>query len=194
MAARVVVPAEPVAVPAEGSGRRQLGEILVARSLLSRAQLKDALLKQRVSGKRLGTLLVELGALDERDLAAAVGEHFGVAVVDLRLRAPEPQAVAMLARGGTAVAIGVPPPDSTVTIGWSGGVGAAYPTKSTLRITDGGDPLLEDFARWIGWAVEGRLDLKAMVTRELPLTDAGIAEALRAMLAGEVVRSVVRVA
>ena len=96
MAARVVVPAEPVAVSADGSGRRQLGEILVARSLLSRAQLKDALLKQRVSGKRLGTLLVELGALDERDLAAAVGEHFGVAVVDLRLRAPEPQAVAML--------------------------------------------------------------------------------------------------
>ena len=100
MAARVVVPAkpvaEPVAVPSDGSGRRQLGEILVARSLLSRAQLKDALLKQRVSGKRLGTLLVELGALDERDLASAVGEHFGVAVIDLRLRAPEPQAVAML--------------------------------------------------------------------------------------------------
>ena len=104
------------------------------------------------------------------------------------------QAVAMLARGGTAVAIGVPPPDSTVTIRWSGGAGAAYPTKSTLRITDGGDPVLEDFVRWIGWAVDGRLDLDGMVTRELELTDAGIAEAFRAMLAGEVVRSVVRMA
>ena len=102
------------------------------------------------------------------------------------------QAVAMLARGGTAVAIGVPPPDSTVTIRWSGGAGAAYPTKSSLRITDGGDPLLEDFVRWIGWAVEGRLDLDGMVTRELDLTDADLAEAFRAMLAGEVIRSVVR--
>lgn len=144
------------------------------------------------------------GATDVVDASSAdvvgdVRRLTGGEGVDLALEATGvpgvvPQAVAMLARGGTAVAIGVPPPDSTITIGWSGGVGAAYPTKSTLRITDGGDPLLEDFARWISWAVEGRLDLNAMVTRELPLTDAGIAEALRAMLAGEVVRSVVRVA
>jgi Zn-dependent alcohol dehydrogenase len=117
--------------------------------------------------------------------------------VDLALEATGvpavvPQAVAMLARGGTAVAIGVPPPESTVTIRWSGGAGAAYPTKSTLRVTDGGDPLLEDFERWIGWAMEGRLDLDGMVTRELELTDDGIEEAFRAMLAGEVIRSVVR--
>ncbi len=127
-----------------------------------------------------------------RDLTGGIG-------VDLALEATGvpavvPRAVAMLARGGTAVAIGVPPPDSTVTICWSGGAGAAYPTKSTLRITDGGDPLLEDFVRWIGWAVEGRLDLDAMVTRELELTDADLVEAFRAMLAGEVVRSVVRMA
>jgi S-(hydroxymethyl)mycothiol dehydrogenase len=102
------------------------------------------------------------------------------------------QAVGMLARGGTAVAIGVPPPESTVAIRWSGGAGAAYPTKSTLRVTDGGDPLLEDFERWIGWAVDGRLDLDGMVTREFELTDGGIAEAFRAMLAGEVIRSIVR--
>ncbi|MDP9328003.1 MAG: alcohol dehydrogenase catalytic domain-containing protein [Actinomycetota bacterium] len=131
------------------------------------------------------------------DVAKAVRRLTGGDGVDLALEATGvpavvPQAVAMLARGGTAVAIGVPPPDSTVTIRWSGGAGAAYPTKSTLRITDGGDPLLEDFVRWIGWAVDGRLDLNGMVTRELELTDAGIAEAFRAMLAGEVVRSVVR--
>ena len=80
----------------DAAGRRFLGEILVSNSLLTRAQLDDALLKQRVSGKRLGTLLVELGALTERDLATALGEHFGVAVIDLRRRAPEPEAVALL--------------------------------------------------------------------------------------------------
>jgi S-(hydroxymethyl)mycothiol dehydrogenase len=131
------------------------------------------------------------------DVVDAVRRLTGGDGVDLALEATGvpsvvSQAVAMLARGGTAVAIGVPPPESSVTIRWSGGPGAAYPTKSTLRITDGGDPLLDDFVRWIGWAVEGRLDLDGMVTRELELTDAGIAEALRAMLAGEVVRSVVR--
>ena len=87
----------PQRPPIDAAGRRMLGEILVASSLLTRAQLDDALLKQRVSGKRLGTLLVELGALDERDLATALGEHFGVAVIDLRRRAPEPEAVQLLA-------------------------------------------------------------------------------------------------
>ena len=47
----------------------------------------------------------------------------------------------MLARGGTAVAIGVPAPDSTVTLAWGDATsGAAYPNKATLKITDGGDP------------------------------------------------------
>ncbi len=131
------------------------------------------------------------------DPVAAVRALTGGEGVDLALEATGvpsvvPQTMAMLARGGTAVAIGVPPPDSSVTILWSGGDGAAYPTKSTLRVTDGGDPLPEDFARWIDWAVEGRLDLGGMVTRELALTDEDLAEGMRAMLAGEVIRSVVR--
>jgi S-(hydroxymethyl)mycothiol dehydrogenase len=133
------------------------------------------------------------------DPVAAVRELTGGEGVDLALEATGvpavvSQAVAMLARGGTAVAIGVPPPDSSVTLRWSGGEGAAYPTKSTLRITDGGDPVTEDFDRWIGWAIDGRLDLDGMVTTELALTDEDLAEAFRAMLAGEVIRSVVRIA
>jgi S-(hydroxymethyl)mycothiol dehydrogenase len=122
------------------------------------------------------------------------GDGVDVALEATGVPAVVTQAVGMLARGGTAVAIGVPPPESTVTIRWSGGAGAAYPTKSTLRVTDGGDPLLEDFERWIGWAAEGRLDLDGMVTRELELTGDGIDEAFRAMLAGEVIRSVVLMA
>jgi Zn-dependent alcohol dehydrogenase len=104
------------------------------------------------------------------------------------------QAVSMLARGGIAVAIGVPPPSSEITLDWSGGDHAAYPNKIELRVTDGGDPLAEDFATWLGWTLEGRLDLDAMVTRELRFTDDDLPEGLRAMLAGEVVRSVVRIA
>jgi type IV pilus assembly protein PilB len=86
------VQADPQPPMAE-TGKRLLGEILVERQQLTPAQLSEALIQQRVSGKRLGALLVELGALDERDLASALGEHFGVPVVDLRREAPEEAAI-----------------------------------------------------------------------------------------------------
>jgi Zn-dependent alcohol dehydrogenase len=101
------------------------------------------------------------------------------------------QAVAMLRRGGVAVAIGVPSPESDVTLRWGS---HAYPNKVQLRITDGGDPLPEDFETWIDWYRQGELDLDAMVTREVALTAPDLDEAFRAMLAGEVVRTVVRIA
>jgi Zn-dependent alcohol dehydrogenase len=99
------------------------------------------------------------------------------------------QAVEMLARAGVAVAIGVPPPHSEVTLRWGG---HAYSRKIQLRVTDGGDPLPEDLARWVGWFRDGSLDLDALVTVEAELSEAAVEEALRAMLAGEVIRTVIR--
>ena len=102
------------------------------------------------------------------------------------------QAVAMLARAGTAVAIGVPTPDSTVTLDWGEATsGAGYPAKITLKVTDGGDPLPEDFTTWLQAAADGRLDLGALITAVAPFTDDALAEAFRAMLAGEVIRTVI---
>lgn len=133
------------------------------------------------------------------DVASAVRDLTGGVGVDVAFEATGVpgvvgQAVAMLARGGVAVAIGVPPPSSEVILRWSGGDGAAYPNKIELRVTDGGDPLREDFDTWVGWALDGRLDLDAMVTRELRLTDDDLADGFRSMLDGEVIRSVVRIA
>ncbi len=143
-----------------------------------------------------------MGATDAIDASAgdpvaAVRALTGDAGVDVAFEAtgvPSVVAdvVAMLAPGGVAVAIGVPPPGSSVTLDWSAGPGAAYPNKASLLVTDGGDSLHEDLAAWMMWAVEGSLDLDAMVSREGKLTDADIEEAFRAMLAGEVVRTVVR--
>jgi S-(hydroxymethyl)mycothiol dehydrogenase len=132
------------------------------------------------------------------DPVAAVRALTGDAGVDVAFEATGVpavvgQAVAMLARAGTAVAIGVPPPDSDVTLAWSREGGGAYARKITLLVTDGGDPLPEDLATWMGWAVDGRLDLDGMVTRELALTERDLGEAFRAMLAGEVIRTVVRI-
>ena len=102
------------------------------------------------------------------------------------------QAVEMLGFAGVAVAIGVPPLPSEVTLTWNGGDRAAYPHKAKLLVTDGGDPIpSEDFPRMAAWAIEGAIDLDTMVTREISLTEGDLDEAVRAMLAGEVIRSVV---
>ena len=100
------------------------------------------------------------------------------------------QALAMLDYAGTAVAIGVPPIPSVVTLDWNGSDRSAYPRKTSLLITDGGDPIPSaDFPEMAHWALDGTLDLGGMISRELALTD--LDEAFRAMLAGEVIRSVV---
>ena len=85
----------------------RLGELLANRGVITRGQVVEALLQQSASGKRIGELLVELGALDERALAAAVAEKADVPLVDLRSIAPQPEAVALLpeafARACTAI-------------------------------------------------------------------------------------------
>jgi Zn-dependent alcohol dehydrogenase len=145
----------------------------------------------------------DLGATDSVDASAgdavaAVRALTGGEGVDVAFEATGVlrvvgQAVAMLGPAGVAVAIGVPPPGSSVTLDWSAGPGAAYPNKASLLVTDGGDSLPEDFANWLGWAVDGSLDLDAMVSREGRLTTADLDEAFRAMLAGEVIRTVIRI-
>jgi Zn-dependent alcohol dehydrogenases, class III len=144
-----------------------------------------------------------MGATDtvdasQDDAVAAVRALTGDEGVDIAFEATGVPSVvgdvvAMLRQAGVAVAIGVPPPGSSVTVNWSAGATAAYPNKASLLVTDGGDPLPEDFATWLGWVAEGSLDLDAMVSREGRLTEADIEEAFRAMLAGEVVRTVIRI-
>jgi S-(hydroxymethyl)mycothiol dehydrogenase len=145
---------------------------------------------------------VRLGATETVDASTcdaveAVRDLTGGEGVDVAFEAvgrPEcvRQAVEMLGFAGTAVAIGVPPVPSEVTLPWNGSDRAAYPRKASLLITDGGDPIpSEDFPQMAAWAIEGSIDLDLMVTREIALTDDDLNEAVRAMLAGEVIRSVV---
>ncbi|HKN49962.1 MAG TPA: ATPase, T2SS/T4P/T4SS family, partial [Actinomycetota bacterium] len=77
-------------------GSPKLGELLVQKQLVTHAQVSEALLQQSASGKRLGTLLVELGVLDERNLAATVAEQLGLPLADLSRQAPEPEALKLL--------------------------------------------------------------------------------------------------
>ena len=70
-------PTPPVPAPApppeperrESGTGMLLGELLVDQQLIGPSQVAEALLQQSASGKRLGALLVELGAVDDLELA-----------------------------------------------------------------------------------------------------------------------------
>jgi type IV pilus assembly protein PilB len=77
-------------------GSPKLGELLVQKRLVTHTQVAEALLQQPASGKRIGTLLVELGVLDERNLAATVADQLGLPLADLSRQVPEPEALKLL--------------------------------------------------------------------------------------------------
>jgi type IV pilus assembly protein PilB len=103
---RHVAPDAAASLP-RPDGAPPLGELLVARDVVSAAQLNEALLQQSASGKRVGSLLVELGAIDEHELAEVLGEQLNLAIVDLGVDSPEDDAVALvpesLARAHTCI-------------------------------------------------------------------------------------------
>jgi type IV pilus assembly protein PilB len=91
----IVEDTDDVDVPI-GDGRAQLGELLVGAQLISHAQLAEALLQQSSSGKRIGALLVELGAVNERDLARMLSQQLDIPLIDLSHREISPEAIALL--------------------------------------------------------------------------------------------------
>jgi type IV pilus assembly protein PilB len=93
----------PVAAPGNGGGsggppprKGMLGQLLVKRGLVTDEQIGAALALQAQSGKRLGELLVDIGALDERSLVEALADYFDMPVTHLRRDAPDPAALALM--------------------------------------------------------------------------------------------------
>jgi type IV pilus assembly protein PilB len=99
-------------------GQSMLGELLVGAELISQAQLAEALLQQSTTGKRIGALLVEEGALDERDLARTLSDQLSIPFVDLSQRTPKADAISLLPEGiaRANVAIPIDFDDTSVTI------------------------------------------------------------------------------
>src|SRR5437870_3568315 len=61
----------------------QLGSLLLAGELLTREQLDDALATQRVTGKSLGRVLIDGGAVTESDLVRTLAGRIGLEYIDL---------------------------------------------------------------------------------------------------------------
>jgi type IV pilus assembly protein PilB len=74
----------------------RFGGLLVQQELITHDQLKNALLDQSTSGRRIGTILVSLGLIDERDLTRTLSDHLGIPEVDLRHLQPTPDALALI--------------------------------------------------------------------------------------------------
>ena len=95
--------------------------------------------------------------------------------------------LAMLGHAGTLVYVGLPRPGQIAQVGLE----QLFGKRATIRVSHGGDHLpAEDFPRLAGWALDGRLDLAAMVSRVIGLDD--VPEAFEEMKRGDVIRSVVR--
>ncbi len=96
-------------------------------------------------------------------------------------------ALRLLAGGGTAVLIGLSPAGETAQLT----LPTLFGKRSTIRVSHGGDHVAaDDFPRLAQWALEGKLDLAGMVTREIGLED--VPEAFEEMKRGDVIRSVIR--
>jgi type IV pilus assembly protein PilB len=79
----------------EGGGR--LGELLIESRLVGRGAVLAALeQKRRGAQQRLGRLLLESGAVSERDLTDVLARQSRMDVIDLRDVTPQPEAVALI--------------------------------------------------------------------------------------------------
>ncbi|MDR0578902.1 MAG: Flp pilus assembly complex ATPase component TadA [Candidatus Accumulibacter sp.] len=77
---------------------RQLGQILIARGILSEDQLRIALLEQMKSDLPIGKLLVTLGFVTEATLRDALSERLGKQSIDLSSAIVAPEALALVPR------------------------------------------------------------------------------------------------
>jgi type IV pilus assembly protein PilB len=89
-------------------GRRLLGQILKAQSVVREGQIQEALALQRKSGGLIGQVLIELGHAKAVDIARALAEQAGLEMADLTKLSPEKAALALV-DGSFAHTFGVLP-------------------------------------------------------------------------------------
>ena len=77
---------------------RQLGQVLIAKGILSEDQLRIALLEQMKSNRRVGKLLVSLGFVSEATLRDALSESLGKRSIDLSNAIIDPSALTLIPR------------------------------------------------------------------------------------------------
>jgi len=75
------------------AGRRLLGQILKDQGAIHEGMVQEALMVQRKEGKRIGEILIDLGHIEQSQLAAALAEQAGMPFVDIDSAHPDPEAL-----------------------------------------------------------------------------------------------------
>jgi MSHA biogenesis protein MshE len=74
----------------------RLGELLVQQSLVTTAQLEEALVQQKQSGRKLGRVLVEMALVTEESISTAIANQLGIPYRDLRSQEVDAKLVSLL--------------------------------------------------------------------------------------------------
>lgn len=83
-------------LPAPPARRRRLGDMLVDAGLISTEDLQVALDHQARHGGRLGTILVNLGMLNEELLDSTLGKQLGIQVAEVENLNPPPEVLRLV--------------------------------------------------------------------------------------------------
>ena len=75
---------------------QRIGEMLLARGLITEAELARALKEKEHSTKRVGEILIAQGAVEEDAFLVVLGDQLGVQVVDLAAYPPAPGAMQLI--------------------------------------------------------------------------------------------------
>ena len=74
----------------------RLGERLLREGYITQDELRIALLEHRLTGKRLGEIIVSLGFIDEETARKVIGEIIGFRYIDLSSVVPDPEALQII--------------------------------------------------------------------------------------------------
>jgi type IV pilus assembly protein PilB len=78
------------------SQARRLGDILVAKGLLTEERVAETMELQKKTAKRMGQIIIENGWVSEQDVLLALGEQLGIPFVRLRAGVYDPGMVVLL--------------------------------------------------------------------------------------------------
>jgi len=76
--------------------RVRLGDLLIEKKLISEEQLKEALAEQKKTGRKLGRVLTDIGAISETVLHQCLADFLEIPYVDLAHLSLDPKVVALL--------------------------------------------------------------------------------------------------
>ncbi|MEZ5542669.1 MAG: ATPase, T2SS/T4P/T4SS family [Pseudomonadota bacterium] len=90
--------ADPAAQPGPHGRAQRLGDILLARGLLSEERINEAIVLQQRTARRMGQIIIDKGWVSEQEVLSALGEQLGIPCVRLRAGIYDPAVINTLDR------------------------------------------------------------------------------------------------